>query len=1430
MKTLRTYLIIFLQIISANIFAQTVFQDNFNDGDFLNNPAWSGDITKYTVTGANNELRLNDLGNGGSSTLYVPINIQDSTVWEFLIKTNLTTAGPSSSNRIRVYLQANTSNFASATLNGYYLQIGETGSLDAIEIYKVTNGTSTRIIRGTDATVAGAVINSRIKIVRNNSGLWELLTDHTGGTNFTSEGTVTDNSHNSGTHFGVFTTYTTTQGDRFFYDDFNISPLFVDNVPPLALSATAINANTVDVLFNEALDPVSAALVTNYALNNGINISSAVLDAINPALVHLTVSNLTNLTSYQLDITDIADLNNNILLNQTLNFSYQVFITPAVQEIIFNEIMIDPNPVVNLPDAEYVELYNRSSGAVDLNGYSFVHRSASSGIETIRTLGSYVLLPGEYVLLHNFVDYLGLGNDLQVSSFPALNNTSAYLLLKTPSGNIIDSILYEFSWYRDATKDDGGWSIELINQNELCKGSSNWIASNDLNGGTPGLQNSVNSTQQDQTAPTVVSAFQQGTNQAIIIFSETIDPVAAVNIANYSVNGALNVGSAVLTDNRTVLLTFDANMQNNFNYTINITNIGDCLGNVVALQAQFTYVLIQTANFQDLIFNELMIDPTPVVSLPNAEFIELYNRSAYAIDLSSYTLSHRSATSSTTTSVNLGTYVILPGEYVVLHNSTDYTSAVNDLLLSPFPALNNTSAYIILKNANGDLVDSILYSADWYQDTNKDDGGWTLELINPNLVCKNASNWIASNNPDGGTPGAVNSVLDNSPDTLAPSIIQIQQLDVNQIYVIFDDVLDPSSAQNLSNYNISPFNQAVFARLMDEYTVEITFSANFIDDSTYTLTALGIKDCIGNIDTVSASFEYLLLSPASHYDIIINEILSDANPSVGLPEKEFVELYNRSDKNIALQGFRLSDETSTVGIFPYYILKPQQYLIIQKAGEPNYNSFGNVLEFDVFPDLDATEDLLVLSDNLLNVIDAVEYSTDWHSSSSKAEGGWTLERINPNRPCEGFENWTSSVAQPPLYPTVGGSPGRANSVLQTLVDNLGPELLRAYPFATANSNNGDSIRLFFSEAIGDSAALDLSNYSINNGLTITNVMLERPGYNSVVIITNNALVDGTRYTVRLSNGFTDCIGNPIFSSDSAVFAKPSAIDEGDIIINEILFNPVSGGSDYLELYNNTSNKVLNIGDLWISNASDQLLLDANDVKTDYLLFPGDYIVLSPSTLQIYDQYSIAGSTVGPNLDKMIKFSLPTFDDKEGTAIIYTVNNNLAVFVDSLYFSEDYQSPFIDDLNGVALERIDFDAPSNDKNNWYSAAQSIKFGTPTYRNSSAYTNEIIDDGIIQLGSNTLSPDSDGFEDFLLINYNIDAIGYVGNIAIYDAQGRFIKQLVNNELLMQEGTIQWDGSNEAGEKCIIGPYIIFAEIFNPDGKVKRYKKTCILAAKF
>ena len=1144
------------------VFAQS-FQDDFADGDFSANPQWFGDIAKYTVSGAGNELQLNDLGNSGSAQLYVPISIQDSTTWEFLIRTALTTSGPSSSNRIRIYLQSDNANFAAATLNGYYLQIGETGSLDAIEIFRVTNGTATSILRGTDGLVSGASNNARVRVVRGNAGNWELFVDYAGGTTYVSEGTATDATHNSGGFFGVYTTYSTTQGDKFFYDDFLVSPLFVDVTAPNLISATAINATQVDVLFDEALDAVSANTAGNYTINNGITVSNAQLDGVNPALVHLTVSPLANQTTYQLNVTAVEDLVGNAITNANTNFTYTLIIPAGFQDLIFNEVMIDPNPVVNLPDAEYIELYNRTTGAIDLTGYKLVHRSASSGAETVRTLGAYLLQPNNYVILHNSPDYIPATNDLQIPSFPALNNTSAYLILRDAAGLNVDSILYDLSWYQDA---------------------------------------------------------------------------------------------------------------------------------------------------------------------------------------------------------------------------------------------------------------------------NKDDGGWSLELMNPNLVCKGGNNWIASNSPDGGTPGTINSVYDNTVDTIAPIIIQARQSDVNKAVISFDDIIDPIAAVNIGNYAVSGGVTVVFAQMLNQYSIELTFNINMTANTVYTVTTNNIGDCVGNVAARQANFTYYELSDAGHYDIIINEIFPDANPVVGLPEHEFVELYNRSNKNVNLEGYSFTDGTTTqVAVFPFYILKPNEYLIIYKKGGASYASFGPYLDFNLFPDLNATGDNLVLSDANNRVIDAVSYDDSWFNSSTKAEGGWTLERINPKRPCEGRENWTASVAQPPAYPVVGGTPGSANSVLQTNVDLQSPDALRAFPFGAANPFNSDTIRVYFSEAMGDTSGVLPSSYDLDNGINIIEAYLEGPFYNTIVVITDLPLQAGTVYTLSMNSGLTDCVGNAIALNNTVRFALPESVNKGELILNEILYNPVVSGVDYIELYNN-SNKIFNIGDLWVSNTTGVFLNDANDVKAEYLLFPGEYVVLSSKPTNVEASYRTSGLANTPDLNKMIEFDLPSFADKEGTVVIYTRHGLSSVFVDSFTYHEDMQSPLIDDLNGVSLERIDFNVATTDLSNWHSAAQPVKFGTPTYINSSARNNEITDDGIIQLPNNTFSPDGDGYEDFLLINYNIDEIGYLGDIAVYDAHGRFIKQLVNNELLMPEGTIYWDGSTENGEKAIIGPYIIVAKLFHPSGKTKQYKKTCVLAGQF
>jgi hypothetical protein len=83
------------------------------------------------------------------------------------------------------------------------------------------------------------------------------------------------------------------------------------------------------------------------------------------------------------------------------------------------------------------------------------------------------------------------------------------------------------------------------------------------------------------------------------------------------------------------------------------------------------------------------------------------------------------------------------------------------------------------------VIDSIRYTTNWYKDAIKDDGGWSLELINPlqNSTCLDATNWIASNDANGGTPGVVNSVYSLAPDVTAPKISSVTVLDSLHISV-----------------------------------------------------------------------------------------------------------------------------------------------------------------------------------------------------------------------------------------------------------------------------------------------------------------------------------------------------------------------------------------------------------------------------------------------------------------------------------------------------------------------------------------------------------------------------------------------------------------------------------------------------------------------
>ncbi|WMX15253.1 lamin tail domain-containing protein [Aureispira sp. CCB-E] len=1411
--------LLFLIIWINNLSLAQTLQEDFSDGNFSANPTWVGTTSDFIVN-VTNELQTDNLGVSASSELSTPAAIQDSTFWEFYVRMDF---APSTSNYTRVYLQSDEATLSN-TGNGYFLQIGSSGSSDSIEIYRVDAGSSTKIFGGTNAAVATNP-NVSFRIIRDNAGVWEVFADYTGGNTYVSEGTFTDATHNTGAHFGFFTSYTTTRGDKFFFDNIYISPLVVDVTPPSISSTTVISATEVDVLFDEVVDLTSANLTTNYTINNGVTVNTATRDASNLMLVHLTTSALTSALQNTITINGVEDLNSNAIVNGTDNFTYYNVQAATFQDIIINEIHADPSPTVGLPNAEFVELLNRSNKIIDLGGMLF-----NDGSD--KTLPSFLLFPDSMVVLTasaNVSAYSSFGTTLNIGSL-TLTNGGELVTFKNALGQTIDSVDYDDSWYQDAVKDDGGWTLELINPNLICQGAINWIASNNPAGGTPGQENSVYNNTPDTQGPLLVDANFTSATQVLLTFNEGLDNNANV-LGNYNISNA-TISSVNFSPPSEVLLTLTAPMVDLTNYIVTVNNVADCSGNTILANTidSFDYYEIQLAGYQDLIITEIHADPTPVVGLPNAEFVEIYNRSNKTLDLANYALFESS-------NHLLPSHILRPGEYVILCTASNQASFSGFGTVVPINSLSltNSGELLMLINPNGTTLDSLEYNDTWYQDNNKDDGGWTLELINPNLLCKGSANWIASNNNTGGTPGVQNSVYDNTVDNTPPSVINTRQYGPNQILIEFDDALNKNLASLTSSYSIDNGAIVVTVICLSNNEVVLTLGANMVDQTVYTITLNNLEDCVGNSMGIgTTSMTYYESGAASHYDLIINEIMADPNPPVGLPEKEYVEIYNRSNKTFNLENFTFTDASSVTSTLPFFILGPGEYVTIYSGDDTvSFASFGHVLPVSPFPDLN-TSDELVLQDQSGEVIDAVAYELSWYQNADKDDGGWSLERINPDRPCEAADNWKASEN------LLGGTPSTPNSVLNTAPDVQSPDALRAFPLSP------DSIRVYFSEAIADVAGATASNYSFNDGnINITSVFIEPPLYNSVTLLLDRNLDSNKTYIITINSRVTDCVGNSIALKNTARVAlpvSPKDLNKGDFILNEILFNPVTGGKDFIELYNR-SNKVLNTADFVLSNQSIPYKnstiassVQTRPVDIDWLVFPNEYVVITEDADQIREQYYT------PNPELFAENDLPTYDDKEGTVFLYAVYDStcidslgnpkiayLAKVMDLFDYSEDYHSPLIDDQNGVSLERIDFDAPTNDPNNWHSAATKVGYATPAYQNSSFYANDIDGSDLIQLPNETVSPDGDGYEDFLLINYNVDDLGYVATIDVYDATGRLVRNLINGELLAREGSLQWDGTNNEGKKARVGIHILAIEIFRPDGTVKRFKKTCIVAGR-
>ena len=637
------------------------------------------------------------------------------------------------------------------------------------------------------------------------------------------------------------------------------------------------------------------------------------------------------------------------------------------------------------------------------------------------------------------------------------------------------------------------------------------------------------------------------------------------------------------------------------------------------------------------------------------------------------------------------------------------------------------------------------------------------------------------------------------PDTTAPQWLSLEVIDSTTIALSFSEALDESTTLNPANYLLTPVNQSPSAVEVNESLVVLHWPVAFDNQAEYTLTLQSLKDLSGNtISPALKNFTYVNIQSALPNELLITEIMADPNPVIGLPDAEYIEVYNSSSKD-----FRLSEYFLIVGsnkkALPDSLMGIHQFVIL--CDEEDAGLFHDTLQVVAihgFPSLTnsgATIQLATPEDVILN---EVKYTDSWYGDPTKAEGGWALEMINPQFICSKEENWIASDH------LSGGTPGRINSNWETHPDLQGPN------FISLHISSPDKITLRFSEKLDPVLAEHAIAYAILPPVQI--IAAEMADDGSLEIFLSENLQTSISYQF-LPFTMYDCLGNESTLLDTILFGLPVAPEPGDLVINEILFNPHSGGSRFIEILN-VSEKFIALSKLSIGRLNGNVQ-DIYSTGSNEIVNPGQLVVFAPDPSDILLRYEV------PYPVKLFETALPSWSDKSDNAsLIYE-----GEVIDSFTYYSNWHLPIIADQNGVSLERVSPWTNSTGAHAWHSASSLAGNATPTGQNSQLL-NTAIAEKPFSMSNKLFSPDDDGFRDFLALNFLLGDGDQIGSVRVHDLEGRAIKTLITNESLGTSAFVQWDGRNAEEVVAEMGIYIIFVELWDAQGNVKEYQETCAL----
>ncbi|MFT4859267.1 MAG: hypothetical protein ACI9UV_002111 [Algoriphagus sp.] len=662
-----------------------------------------------------------------------------------------------------------------------------------------------------------------------------------------------------------------------------------------------------------------------------------------------------------------------------------------------------------------------------------------------------------------------------------------------------------------------------------------------------------------------------------------------------------------------------------------------------------------------------------------------------------------------------------------------------------------------------------------------------------------------------GTGNAARWVMDDfefgdfEEDLSAPLVNLVRGYDEKIVELIFNEELDLIFSTFILNYELEGLALQK-AELKNDSLVYLFSNESLIKGQEYKLKIRQIPDLEGNFmkDTL-VTFTFSDPTEISLKGLVINEIMPAPKADLDLPNVEYVELFNASDQDLRLDDLVMANSRTSASL-PVAWLAPGEYLILTPENQAlSLAGYGRVLPLKNWPTLLNSGDVITLSKQDGKVVDQLSYVTGSWKGSEFANGAYSLEVINPFYSCD--QSILLQTSKDPLR----GTPGKQNSMFSVEVDLEKPTIIRSF------FRDESSIILEFSKPIFPS--LNEKNFSIEPELPIAGVIFEKS--NRILVRLNSPALANSIYKLSFI-GILDCGGNSLDQNKTTELVLPLAAKIGDLIINEMLFNPKTGFPKFVEIQNTTT-ATLEFSSWQLASLDDT----GNPVQVKVL--GEENLQISPKGFAVFTSNSSLLLSAYPDSDASTFYqlsALPSYTITEGDVVLLDGNSKIS---EIFSYSEDLHHPLLRDPKGVSLERISSSTPVNTRSNWHSASGIAGYATPGRKNSQFISAEY-DGNIIQIEPEVFDPEGSAGNTFTSIKYELEQAGWIGSFRIYSISGQLIQSLAQNEILGARGLFTWTGTDSFGKIVRPGYYILLVELFDLSGNLKSIKKTLIVATRF